>query len=70
MPLFAEENSGTEVGDFSPALSEEFAQVNNRLRIHDYLPRTFHDGSAPAGRCEWSSYTVVDLTNQECGALA
>jgi hypothetical protein len=34
------------------------------------LPRTFHDGSAGAGKCEWSSHVAVSLTSQETGALA
>ncbi|TFH68201.1 hypothetical protein [Cellulomonas sp. HD19AZ1] len=54
----------------TPAASEEFARVNNRLTVHDYLPRTFHDGTAAAGKCEWSSHVCVDLTLEEAGALA
>lgn len=70
MTSFAGEKFGTEVSDLSPAQSESFARVNNRLRVHDYLPRAFHDGSAAAGKCEWSSYLAVELTMEERGALA
>ena len=54
----------------TPAQSEEFARTNNRLTVADYLPRTFHDGSAAAGKCEWSSHVAVSLTPEEAGALA
>lgn len=54
----------------TPAQSEEFARINNRLTVGDYLPRAFHDGSAAAGKCEWSSYVAVSLTAEEVGALA
>jgi hypothetical protein len=56
--------------DPTPAQSEEFARTNNRLTVRDYLPRTFHDGSAGAGKCEWSSHVAVRLTPEETGALA
>lgn len=54
----------------TPAQSEEFARTNHRLTVRDYLPRTFHDGSAAAGECEWSSHVAVSLTPEEAGALA
>lgn len=54
----------------TPAQSEEFARTNNRLTVRDYLPRAFHDGSAAAGKCEWSSHVAVSLTPEEAGALA
>jgi len=54
----------------TPAQSEEFARTNNRLTVRDYLPRTSHDGSAAAGKCEWSSHVAVSLTPEEAGALA
>lgn len=54
----------------TPAQSEEFARTNNRLTVSDYLPRAFHDGSAAAGKCEWSSHVAVGLTPEEAGALA
>lgn len=54
----------------TPAQSEEFARANNRLSVHDYLRRTFHDGSAAAAKCEWSAHTAVNLTPEEIGALA
>lgn len=54
----------------TPAQSEEFARTNNRLTVRDYLPRTSHDGSAAAGKCEWSSHVAVSLTAEEAGALA
>jgi hypothetical protein len=56
--------------DPTPAQSEEFARTNNRLTVRDYLPRTFHDGSAAAGKCEWSSHVAVSLIPEEVGALA
>lgn len=61
---------GPPSGDATPALSEEFARSNNRLTVHDYLPRTSHDGSAAAGKCEWSAHVAVSLTPVETGALA
>lgn len=54
----------------TPSQSEEFARVNNRLAVHDYLPRTFHDGAAVAGKCEWTSHVAETLTPAEVGALA
>lgn len=54
----------------TPAQSEEFARTKNRLTVHDYLPRTSHDGSAAAGKCEWSSHVAVSLNAEEAGALA
>lgn len=54
----------------TPAQSEKFARTNSRLTVHDYLPRTFHDGSAAAGKCEWSSHVAVSLTSEEAAALA
>ncbi|WP_166486493.1 hypothetical protein [Blastococcus saxobsidens] len=54
----------------TPAQSEEFARTNNRLTVGDYLKRAFHDGSAAAGKCEWSSHVAVSLTPEEAGALA
>lgn len=54
----------------SAAQSEEFARVNQRMDVHDYLPRTFHDGTAQANKCEWSSHVVTKLTPDESGALA
>jgi hypothetical protein len=54
----------------TPAQSEQFARTNNRLTVGDYLPRVFHDGSAAAGKCEWSSHVAVSLSDQEAGALA
>lgn len=56
--------------DTTPAQAEKFARANNRLTIRDYLPRTFHDGSAAAGKCEWSSHVAVSLTPEEAAALA
>lgn len=56
--------------DLSAAESEEFARVHQRLTVHDYLPRTFHDGAAQANKCEWSSHVAVSLTPKEAGALA
>lgn len=61
---------GPAPADPTPAQSEEFARTNNRLTVRDYLPRTFHDGSAAAGKCEWSSHVVASLTPEEAGALA
>jgi len=52
------------------AASEEFARTSNRLTVHDYLPRTFHDGTGAPGKCEWSSHVRVDLSLEEAGALA
>lgn len=54
----------------TPAQSEEFARINKRLTVRDFLPRTSHDGSAGAGKCEWSSYVAVSLAPEEAGALA
>lgn len=54
----------------TPAESEEFARTNNRPAVHDYLPQTFHDGAAGAGKCEWSSHVADSLTPAEVGALA
>ncbi len=54
----------------TPAHSEEFARTSNRLTVGDYLPRVAHDGSAAAGKCEWSSHVAVSLTPEEAGALA
>lgn len=54
----------------SPAQSDEFTRTSHRLTIHDYLPRTFHDGAAEPGKCEWSSHVAVNLTPDEVGALA
>ena len=56
--------------DPTPGQSEEFARTTNRLTVHDYLPRTFHDGAAEAAKCEWSSHVTVSLTSEETGALA
>lgn len=56
-------------GDPTPAQAEKFARTNNRLTVRDYLPRTFHDGSGAAGKCEWSSHVAVSLTSEEAGAL-
>lgn len=56
--------------DLTPAQSEQFARTNNRLTVPDYLPRTFHDGAATAGRCEWSSHVAVSLAPEEAAALA
>lgn len=50
--------------------SEEFARTTRRLTVGDYLPRTFHDGRAEAGKCEWSSHVAVSLTPEEAGGLA
>ena len=58
------------LADLSASDSEEFATTYQRLAIHDYLPRTFHDGAAEAGKCEWSSHVGASLTPQEAGALA
>lgn len=58
------------LADLSASDSEEFATTHQRLAIHDYLPRTFHDGAAEAGKCEWSSHVGASLTPQEAGALA
>src|SRR5690625_2191030 len=55
---------------FTPQQSETFARINNRLKVHDYLPRTSHDGVARASKCEWSSHVAVSLTPEETGALA
>lgn len=57
-------------GSPPPVKSEEFARTSNRLAVHDYLPQTFHDGAAAAGKCEWSSHNAVSLTVEEVGALA
>ena len=54
----------------SPAQSEGFVRTHRRLDVFDYLPRTSHDGSPGAGKCEWSSHTSTSLTPEECGALA
>jgi len=54
----------------TPGQSEEFARTNHRLTVHDYLPRSFHDGAAEAGKCEWSSHASASLTPEETGALA
>lgn len=54
----------------TPAESEEFARTSGRLTVRDYLPRTFHDGTAAAGKCEWSAHIAVDLSPDEAGALA
>jgi hypothetical protein len=54
----------------TPAQSEAFARINNRLTVEAYLPRVFHDGAAAAGKCEWSSHVAVSLSDQETGALA
>ena len=54
----------------SATQSEKFARVNRRMDIHDYLPRTFHDGAAQASKCEWSAYVTTKLTREESGALA
>ncbi|WFP17818.1 hypothetical protein [Citricoccus muralis] len=74
MSLSSEQNpvemAGTGSTGLTPAQAEAFAHANNRLTIHDYLPRTFHDGSAAAGKCEWSSHVAIDLTADESGALA
>jgi hypothetical protein len=58
------------LGALSAAESEEYARRHHRLVIHDYLPRTFHDGTAAANKCEWSSHVAVDLAVEETGALA
>lgn len=54
----------------SAAQSEEFARTGQQLVVHDYLPRTFHDGAAEASKCEWSSHIAANLTPEEAGALA
>ncbi|OZD01185.1 hypothetical protein CH275_20945 [Rhodococcus sp. 06-235-1A] len=54
----------------SPAQSEEYARTHHRLNVHDYVPRTSHDGAPGAGKCEWSSHTSTSLTPEEGGALA
>lgn len=54
----------------TPAQSENFARANDRLTVHDYLPRTFHDGSAAASKCEWSAHVAVNLAPEEVGAIA
>ena len=61
---------GPAPADPTPAQSEEFARTNNRLTLRDYLPRTSHDGSAAAGKCEWSSHVVVSFTPEGAGAFA
>lgn len=58
------------VVDLSASESEEFATTHRRLVVHDYLPQTFHDGAAEAGKCEWSSHVGASLTPEEAGALA
>lgn len=58
------------LAECSASDSEKFATTHQRLSIHDYLPRTFHDGAAEAGKCEWSSHVGASLTPQEAGALA
>jgi hypothetical protein len=40
------------------------------MTVGDYLPRAFHDGSAAAGKCEWSSHVADSLNPEEVGALA
>lgn len=64
--------SPTTAGSTAPtaAESEEFARTSNRLTVHDYLPRTFHDGTNAARKCEWSAHVAVDLAAEEVGALA
>jgi hypothetical protein len=62
--------SAATAADPTPAQSEAFARTNGRLRVGDYLPRTFHDGSAAAGKCEWSSHVASSLTPDEIGGLA
>jgi hypothetical protein len=62
--------AGPAPAGLTPAQSEEFARTNSRLTVGDYLPQTFHDGSAAAGKCEWSSHVAVSLTHEEVGALA
>lgn len=54
----------------TPAQSEKYARTHQQLSIHDYLPVTFHDGTAIANKCEWSSYIATTLTPEEVGALA
>jgi len=54
----------------TPAQSEGYARTSNRLTVSDYLPRAFHDGTAAAGKCEWSSHVAVSLSPDEAGALA
>lgn len=54
----------------TPAQSEGFARTHHRLDVLDYLPRTSHDGSPGASKCEWSSHTSTSLTPEEGGALA
>ncbi|HEY9264765.1 MAG TPA: hypothetical protein VIQ11_09190 [Mycobacterium sp.] len=54
----------------TPGQSEEFARTGDRLSVYDYLPRTFHDGAAGAGKVEWTSHVSVNLTPEETGALA
>lgn len=60
----------TATTDPTPEQSEHFARSNNRLTVHDYLPRTFHDGSAAASKCEWSAHVAVNLAPEEASALA
>ncbi len=54
----------------TPKQSEEFARTNGRLTVHHYLPRTSHDGTGAARKCEWSSHEAFGLSREETGALA
>lgn len=58
------------LAQLSAAQSETFARTEKRLSIHDYLPRTVHDGAPAANKCEWSSHVAASLTPEEAGALA
>lgn len=68
-PPAARESAST-LADVPASKAEEFATTHRRLVVHDYLPQTFHDGVADAGKCEWSSYIGDRLNLGEAGALA
>ena len=66
----AANHAATALTGLFPAQSEEFARTHHQLTIHHYLPQTFHDGTAEAGKCEWSSHIAASLTPEAAGALA
>lgn len=66
----AASSSAAALARLSAAQSECFARTHGLLSVHDYLPRTFHDGAPAAGKCEWSSHVAASLTAAEAGALA
>jgi len=66
----AKNQVATILAALTPAQSEAYAQTSGQLSTQDYLPVTFHDGTAEAGKSEWSSHVAANLTPQEAGALA